>query len=152
MTGRPSKYSEELADRVCMEIAIGKSVHALCEGKGMPSPATIFAWLTKHPTFLDKYVRARKERTNARFERLDQVIQDLRNGIIDHKVARVEIDVIKWQLGKENANKYGDRMIHAGDADAPLVTEDVTKSEKQAFDRFVKNYGKKDDENYDDIC
>lgn len=133
-------YSEELAEKVCEYIALGYSVQKVSKQEGMPAPSTIFSWLSKHESFVEKYARARKERTNARFERIDQVVQDLRDGTIDHKVARVELDAIKWQLGKEAPAKYGDRMIHAGDPEAPLNPDGLKQSDREAMARFLQNH------------
>ena len=83
--------------------------------------ACIMKWMTKHPPFVERYVRARDFRAHARFERVDQVIQEAREGKIDPHVARLEIDTIKWMCGKENAKRYGDRIELAGDKDNPLT-------------------------------
>jgi hypothetical protein len=67
------------------------------------------------------YARAREIRADARFERVDQVIEDMRAGVVDAQQARVEIDAIKWQAAKEAPSRYGDRLEVAGDPAAPLV-------------------------------
>lgn len=156
----PVRYSPQVCDEICAHIADGKSVRALCEYPGMPDKTTIFRWLVKYEGFRQQYIRARGERATARFEKIDDVIQDMRNDIIDHKKARVEIEAIKWQLGREDAAKYGDRIIHAGDEHAPLHTKDVSDGDRRALSRFLQTYpervststttSKKED--YDDIC
>jgi len=78
-------------------------------------------WMAKHPPFVERYVRARDIRAHARFERIDQVTQDMREGLIDANMARVEIDAIKWMCARENVKKYGDRIELAGDKDNPLT-------------------------------
>lgn len=138
--GQPTKYTAKLGKEICGLISQGYSVHKISQKPEMPCPASIFNWLTDHKDFLDKYMRAREERTNARFEKIDSVIDDLREGIIDHKIARVEIDAIKWQLGKEAPLKYGDRVTLAGDRDAPLNIDGIKDAEREAIHRFMNNY------------
>jgi hypothetical protein len=57
--GRPSKYTPELADRLCEE-AKGHSVHQLAGQGEFPSEPTIYAWLDHHEDFLKKYRIARE--------------------------------------------------------------------------------------------
>lgn len=146
-------YSPEITDEICAHIADGKSVRAVCEYPGMPDKSTIFRWLAKYDGFRDQYMRARAERATARFEKIDEVIQDMRNDVIDHKKARVEIEAIKWQLGREDAAKYGERIIHAGDKDAPLNPDGITDADRAAMARFMRNYPDRIEGNeHDDIC
>ncbi len=118
---RTSEYTEEVATAFCAGIAEGKSVRTICEDESMPSTFTIMKWLAKNPPFALQYARARETRAHARFESIDAVLEDLRAGTIDPNAARVIIDAIKWQCGKENAKKYGDRLELSGDAANPLT-------------------------------
>ncbi len=57
--GAPSKYSEELARKICDLIAQGKSEAKISKMAGMPSEATITRWKESHPDFCDLSARAR---------------------------------------------------------------------------------------------
>ncbi|RRU17834.1 hypothetical protein EGJ34_06760 [Stenotrophomonas sp. 278] len=61
-------------------------------------------------------MRARASRADARFERLDEIMEEVRTGKLDPSAARVMMDAIKWQSGKENAKRYGEKLQLA-DAD-----------------------------------
>ena len=37
MTGRPSTYSQEIADEVCRRLAGGESLRAICRDEGIPA-------------------------------------------------------------------------------------------------------------------
>lgn len=117
---RPSIYTPELADSLCERVAY-RPLNSVCKDDDMPSRETVYGWLHKKPEFLDKYTRARKIRAYARAESLDDVCDDMRAGLIDAAMARVEMDRIKWQAGKENSPVFGDRQVIAGDPEAPLV-------------------------------
>jgi transposase-like protein len=120
--GRPSTYTPEVAAEICARISSGDSVRTICADEGMPEARTIFRWLANYEDFRHQYAHARESRADARFESIDQVIEDMRLGVIDAQQARVQIDTIKWQAGKESAKRYGDRLELAGDKDAPIQT------------------------------
>lgn len=56
------------------------------------------------------YNLAREDRADSRVDMLDEYSQKLLDGEIMPDVARVLIDTIKWQAGKENFKRYGDKQ------------------------------------------
>jgi hypothetical protein len=58
--GRPSKYSEVIADAICDEIATGRSVLQICEGTGFPGERTVYRWLEINEESRQKYARTRE--------------------------------------------------------------------------------------------
>lgn len=58
-TGRPSKYTPELGEKICKLIAEGKSERQISSMAGMPSLVTMWNWKDKYPEFLNESVRAR---------------------------------------------------------------------------------------------
>jgi len=106
--------------KVCAYIAEGDSVREGCRKVDIPI-ATFFRHLAKsdeaNGSLADQYLRARATRADYRFEQLDEVVRDLRSGAIDPAQARVMMDAIKWQTGKEHAKRYGDKLDlnHSGD-------------------------------------
>lgn len=105
------------ATEICQSIIEGSSVKKAADKIGI-SEALYFKWLSLFPELHEDYARARAFRADSRFERIDNVLQDLRDGIIDTNMARVEIDTIKWQAGKEKAKVYGDStQVKLADAD-----------------------------------
>lgn len=57
--GAPSKYSEELARKICELIAQGKSEAKISKMAGMPSEMTIRRWKDEHPDFCALSAHAR---------------------------------------------------------------------------------------------
>lgn len=131
--GRPSSFNPETAERICMLIAQGCSVAAACQEDGIPDQKTVFRWLaTDDPegklgfdAFRQQYMRARELRSDARFERLDEIMAEVHAGKLDPSSARVMMDAIKWQAGKENAKRYGESVTVKGDKDNPLEIRQV---------------------------
>jgi hypothetical protein len=113
---RPSKYSEKLTDKICEQLAEGKSLNQLCKKKDYPSIATVFRWLSEKPEFQDKYARARQEQA----ETLADEIVYIADNAEDYQKARLQVDARKWVASKLKPKKYGDRMALAGDDDSPF--------------------------------
>lgn len=96
----------------------------------MPCEDTIYTWLGKYADFAENYARARQLRAYRRYESVDKVTDDLRAGLIDSNQARVLIDAIKWQTGKENPKVFGDKLELSGDPKAPLTVQVVRMGEE----------------------
>jgi hypothetical protein len=112
---KPAKQPEpstfDKAMEACEHIAVGDGVNAACAKVGI-SHVTFFKELSKdgNTALVNNYVRAREYRADARFEKADDVIQELREGKIDAQSARVMLDNIKWQTAKEAPKRYGDKL------------------------------------------
>lgn len=147
---RPSSFTPELGERICALIAEGMSLRKASEADGMPNWRTILRWLATKDAepkegedgaapfdaFRQQYARAREIRADARFERIDDVIDDMRAKKVDAQMARVEIDAIKWQAGKENGRRYGEAVTLRGDKNNPVevrrTSRDLTDEELMA--------------------
>ena len=122
--GRPSGYSEDLADTICQEIMAGKSLRLICAMEGMPAASTVYAWLGQYPVFQDMYARAREVQADV----LADEILEIADSDLDPNRARVMIDARKWLAGKLRPKKYGDRveLDHKVDGTQPMqVTVNV---------------------------
>lgn len=119
MLGRPSIYSEEIADAICEKIIGGMSVRQLCREPGMPSETSVYVWLDRHPAFAAKYTRARSAQTEAMLEEMLEIAD--KDGL-DPQEKRVRIDTRKWAMSKLHTRRYGDvqKLEHSGPDGAPI--------------------------------
>jgi hypothetical protein len=64
----------------------------------------------------DSYARALEALAQDQVEKAEQVIEDMRNGVIDAQQARVELDARKWFASKFLPKRYGDKaeVEHSG--------------------------------------
>jgi hypothetical protein len=60
--GRPSTFTEELAEEFCRRIARGRGISSICNDPDMPDDKTIWRWQQRHDTFSRNIARAREER------------------------------------------------------------------------------------------
>ena len=68
--GRPTKYTTDIADKICSQIVVGRSLRSICLAEDMPDLVTIYSWLRNHPEFLKQYDVATSERTETQQEML----------------------------------------------------------------------------------
>lgn len=144
---RPSDYTPELAERICDAIADRGRLSKICAAPDMPNERTIYRWLEKYPEFCQQFTRARLYRAEARFDDLEELHEQILSGDLDANAGRVLIDLLKWQMGKENPKVYGDKTVIAGDADAPLAIQSLPSpddiAKRVAF--LLVNKGQDDD-------
>jgi hypothetical protein len=100
----------ELADEICELVAQCVPVARICAMEGMPNKATLYRWKRDNAEFSDKYARAREDRADARQDEMDDIVQRMLAGEIKPDAARVAIDAIKWQMGKEKPKIYGEKI------------------------------------------
>lgn len=117
--GRPSDFTQELADRICAKLAGGESLRTVCKGDDMPSLQTIFNWIRTKPGFFEQYARAAEERTEAHNEMIldlgdeaigkSQEVDPKSSGAVV-QAYKLKADNLKWVMSKMKPKKYGDKI------------------------------------------
>ena len=123
--GRPSAYTQELADEVCERMAGGESLNAICKDAHMPHERTVRRWMLDNVEgFSPKYTRARE--LQAEFW-ADDILRLSDESRIGEKVktgpngeekttgdmverTRLQVESRKWLLSKLFPKKYGDKI------------------------------------------
>jgi len=137
--GRPTIYSKDLADGICVRLSLGESIRSICKDDKMPAQCQIYAWLNRHPDFQEQYTRAREEQAETHADQIVDIadetpalleVRDKDGNIVDIKLdsayiawQKQRIDSRKWNASKQRPKKYGDRVTHSGDDDSPVVIE-----------------------------
>ena len=123
--GRPSKYSEELADTICARVANGEGLVKICKEDVMPARSSVMLWLFKNKEFSDKYALAREQQADFYFEEILEIAdnnqsdtyEDEKGNIrTDHEVvnrSRLRVDTRKWIVARLAPKKYGDHVVEA---------------------------------------
>jgi hypothetical protein len=135
--GRPSLFTEHIATVICVRLSEGESLKSITRDEEMPDRATVYRWLAAYPDFCDLYARAREDQADTLADEIIAIadeqpevipVIDRRTGeLIEHKLDNAflqwqknRIDARKWTAMKLKPKKYGDRLVHAGDAENPL--------------------------------
>jgi hypothetical protein len=122
--GRPTDFSQELADRLCERLADGESLRSICDEDEMPNKATVFRWLAKFPEFCDQYARARETQADSLFDEILAIADDGRNDWMKRngdderwvengealRRSQLRVDARKWMAGKLRPKKYGEKL------------------------------------------
>lgn len=139
--GRPSSYTQDLADLICEGLASGMSMRTVCKEETLPSMQTVFSWLRKYPEFLEQYTRAKAESADALVEEMIDICDDATNDWMEthdkdgndtgYKIngehvqrSRLRVETRKWIAAKLKPKKYGEKVDvnHGVEADNPLAT------------------------------
>lgn len=141
MTGRPTIYSEELADAICDMMASGMSVREIGRRDDMPDARTINRWSTTpdHP-FCPRYVLARRLQAQAWADECLEIADDGTNDWVERALkdggktvlldrehvmrSNLRVDTRKWLLAKLHPELFAERTGMIG-PDGKLV--DPTK-------------------------
>jgi hypothetical protein len=124
--GRPTDYTEELAQEICDKVASrGAGLATFCsENPHWPHRDTIYLWLRKYPTFSDNYAKAKKDQVNALADEIlaisddssrDSIVKEDKDGneyeVFNTEFAarsRLRVDTRKWIAAKLVPRLYGD--------------------------------------------
>jgi hypothetical protein len=112
--GRPTEYTQKVADRICEQIAQGYSLRGIVSfDPHVPGRATVHRWLRENPEFRDQYAQAQERRADAYFD----MALEVACYEPDVQRARLIVDTLKWSAGRLSPKRYG-RQVSA-ERDAP---------------------------------
>lgn len=119
----------EQVRRVIELVEDGMSERAACAEVGI-SRATFRTTALKVASG-DQYARALEALAQDQVEKAEQVIEDMRSGVIDAQQARVELDARKWFASKFLPKRYGDKLDleHKGEVGLTVVVKRFTDVE-----------------------
>lgn len=139
--GRPTIFTQDLADLICAELAQGKSLRTVLKSKSMPAMSQIFNWLRTNTEFQEQYTRAKEEGADALADDIIDIAADVRRGKLKPDAGRVAGDLMKWSASKLKPKKYGDKLdlttgnekLNRGMSDAELNA--ILARERTAADK-----------------
>jgi hypothetical protein len=154
-TGRPTKYSREIAVEICERLSDGEPLRQICRSENMPAWRTVYDWMYKDDSFGEGGAGLSAAIAHARDVGYDAIAEDLlaiadtpligeeetssangltitRKDMLGHR--KLQIETRLKLLAKWNPKKYGDRVTHAGDAENPLQI----KASTEIFDTVLQ--------------
>lgn len=145
MTGRPSSFTQEVADEICTRLARGESLRSITADQDsgwMPSQTTVFRWLEDNAAFREQYARAREVQADTIFDEMLEIADDARNDFMERQLgedgptvlqanqehiqrSRLRIETRKWMAGKLRPKVYGDKVVneHSGPDGGAIETK-----------------------------
>lgn len=122
--GRPSSFTQEVADTICERLADGESMRSICRDENMPRVPTVLRWLSTNEVFRAQYAHARELQADALADQILDIsntpvigetettkewgTEIKRADMIEHR--RLQIDARKWYAGKLRPKVYGNHI------------------------------------------
>jgi hypothetical protein len=145
--GRPSKYTPEVANKICDLLSEGTPLRAICRLDDMPDWRTVYEWIERDEAFSGRVTRAREhgveaiaQDTLAMIDEQPRYVEDAKGG------TRIDPAYIQWTklrteqrmklLACWSPNRYGNRVQVAGDKENPLQVNIQTS---EMFESILKN-------------
>ena len=121
--GRPSDYTPELADEICLRILDDESLRSICRDPKMPDKTTVLRWLAKHDEFRTQYAQARELQAESGFDDIEDLAASATPETV--QVVKLQVDTRKWCLARKAPKKYGDKISQeiTGKDGGPVVIQ-----------------------------
>lgn len=110
MAGRPTSYSEELANQICELIAEGKTLLEIGRRPEFPDRSTVQRWAISNQEFAAKLATARDLQGDHVFDELSDLEEQVISGDLDPSQAAVAIKSKQWRAARLAQKRYGDRQ------------------------------------------
>lgn len=124
---RAPLYNKEIAERICVELAKGKTLIAICEENAdFPADDTVRQWARTYDEFYHQYARARELGYERMADEIISISDDGRNDwmtikdkrgndleVVNREAverSRLRLDTRKWLLSKALPKIYGDKL------------------------------------------
>jgi hypothetical protein len=135
LRGRPLTYDQETAHAICVRLARGETLRAICRDEEFPPESTVRAWaLEDVDGFGARYAYARQIGLDAMADQLLEIADDSRHDFTTdangNKVvngehinrSRLRVDTRKWYLAKLAPKRYGEKVdLNVGGQDGSPV-------------------------------
>lgn len=134
--GRETTYTQEIADRICEQLATGRTLRDVCRDEGMPPESTVRLWALRDENgFSAQYADARQIGYMCMADEVLEIADDGKNDWMERNVedapgwvingehvsrSRLRLDTRKWLLSKALPKIFGDKVLHGNDPENPL--------------------------------
>lgn len=144
--GRPSIYTQRLANTICRRMAEGESLREVCRDPKMPARSTVMLWAVENEKFSDQYAKARELLLEHWADEILDIADDGSNDweerqnkkgeliiALNHEHvsrSRLRFDARRWLMSKLAPKKYGDKIALTDPDGGPLQVSivDPTRS------------------------
>jgi hypothetical protein len=132
--GRPSTFTQEIADEICRRLSKGEPLAQICRDDNMPAVRTVSDWKASNPDFSADFAHAREEGFDAIAAECLDIADDTREDTLYGERgphantewisrSRLRIETRLKLLAKWDPKRYGEKMQLTGDGGGPLETK-----------------------------
>ena len=144
--GRPTDYTEALAEEICLRVSEGESMAAICREEAMPSKKTVLRWLEKHEGYRNQYERVKEMMVEFFAEEIIAIADDSSQDTITLPKggtrpnrewiarARLRVNARQWLMARLMPKKYGEgaAVEDSGSVALPMTLEEFRKRAEEA--------------------
>lgn len=125
--GRKTKYNKKLAEKICNQLALGKSIRdVLNSSSEYPCWQTLRTWINKYEDFKIAYVKAKEDGIEYILANCDKLLNDAledskykdKTDLGKTHLIKAALDYGKWKAEKLSPKVYGKQSelnVKAGD-------------------------------------
>lgn len=106
--GRPSKYSEELAQEICDRMVEGEDLATIAKDPNMPSRVTLWRWQAEKPDFEAGIARAREALAEHDAHMIGEIARTTTKATAE--ADRVRLAAYQWLASKRAPKRWGDKI------------------------------------------
>lgn len=112
-------YTPEIGDKIADLIGDDKTLEEITKAVGISTPL-LYKWLQNEEDMLQKYTKAKVVQAKCIENQIQEVMAELRAGILAPDAARVIINSLQWRAARKDPRAYGDKTILSNDPDNPV--------------------------------
>jgi hypothetical protein len=135
--GRPSSYTDEVADIICERMMNGENMSQICADPMMPSRAAVYRWRASRPDFDARCARAREALAEFLLDKIEAMADATDETNVNSM--RLKISTAQWRAEKMAPRIYGPRVnteITNSTVNVRHTTIDVRHLDAAARDAF----------------
>jgi len=106
--GRPSDFTDELADEIVSRMTLGESMVQIAADAHMPDRVTIYRWMDRNPVFATRCARAREGLADYLVDDIEKLAKSATKDNLE--VVKLQISVAQWRAMKMAPRLYGERQ------------------------------------------
>ena len=107
--GRPSLYTDKLAEEIAEKVANGATIKEAIAGPNMPSMRTVMQWAAEKPHFRTILLRAREAQVESLVGMMWEEALNADDGNI--RTAQLRVNTIQWLLARYSPKKFSERVL-----------------------------------------
>jgi hypothetical protein len=140
--GRPSSYTDEIADIICDRMINGENFSQICSDAMMPSRAALYRWRAARPDFDARCARAREALADFLLDKIEAMADATTEENVNSQ--RLKISTAQWRAEKMAPRTLGPRVnteimggatisVQHTTVDVRVLTPEAREAFKQAL-------------------
>lgn len=109
---RPTVMTSDVMNDICTKLAAGDSLRSICKDDSMPAISTVLlAVVQDRDGFRNSYALAREAAGYAHGDGVIEVVELLRDGVVDPYTGRAMLDGLKWAAERMAPKAHGTKQV-----------------------------------------